>query len=156
VRPEGIHLTRKFLGEGEAARRPGIEAALVGPARAGAPFRLEAAGLGVFPDRGAPRVVWIGVRGDLPAAAALQREVETALRAEGFAPEGRPFRPHLTLGRVRGPGRGDWRTALAGAAEPEGEAFEVREYVLFESRLGPAGAAYAPLARFPLGAPGPS
>lgn len=151
VRPDGIHLTLKFLGEVPAGRRTELEGALRGPARGAAPFRLQAAGLGLFPERGAPRVLWIGVRGDLERAVALQRSIEAALHPLGFEPEDRAFRPHLTLGRVRGPGRGDWRDALERSSGADAGGFEVREYILFESRLGPDGAAYTPLARFALG-----
>ena len=152
VRPEGIHLTFRFLGEVPATRRTEIEGALRGPARDGAPFRLQAAGLGLFPESGAPRVLWIGVGGDLEPVGALQRAIEAAIEPLGFAPEKRPFHPHLTLGRVKGPGRGDWRNDLRGLSSGDAGGFEVREYVLFESRLGPEGAVYAALARFPLGA----
>jgi 2'-5' RNA ligase len=150
VRPEGIHLTLKFLGEVAAVRRPGLEAALAGPAMGGTPFHLEASGVGLFPERGAPRIVWVGIRGEVETAAALRRAIDGATQPLGFEPEGREFRPHLTLGRVRGSGGGDWRAALERASIAEAGRFEVREFVLFESRLGPEGAAYTPLARFPL------
>lgn len=154
VRPEGIHLTLKFLGEVPEGRRLAIEAAL--RSRAGGdsrPFALEAAGVGTFPDTGPPRVIRVGVRGSLEEAAKAQRAIDRALEDIGYPPETRAFRPHLTLGRVKGPGRGDWRAFLAGFAEKPAGKFEVREIVLFESRLDPGGASYLPLAVFPL-APG--
>ncbi len=150
ARPEGIHLTLKFLGEVPPDRRAAIETALR-PAGLGIPpFRLEAEGVGTFPERGLPRVIWVGLGGDTGAAERLQRSIERALEAVGFAPESRPFRPHLTLGRVKGAGDGDWRAVLRRSAGARAGRFEVREYMLFESRLGPGGAAYTALARFPL------
>jgi 2'-5' RNA ligase len=150
VRPEGIHLTFKFLGEVTPARLEGIREALRPAARAVPPFRLATAGAGTFPDRGQPRVVWIGIDGDLETARRLQAAIEAAMTAIGFAPEERPFRPHLTLGRVKGPPRGDWRSVLVGASEGPPVAFPVADFVLFESRHSPAGASYFPLQRYEL------
>lgn len=101
VRPEGIHLTLKFLGEVPARRADdiirGVEAAVDGHG----PLALEATGLGCFPNTRRPRVVWVGLAGDVAALGALQRAVEQALGPLGFPPEKRGFNPHLTLGRVR-------------------------------------------------------
>lgn len=155
VRPEGIHLTLKFLGEVAPDRRAAIESSLRPAGLAIPPFTLKAEGLGTFPEQGPPRVIWVGLGGDTGAAGALQRSIERALEPMGFAPEPRPFRPHLTLGRVKGSrGGDDWRPALRRAGGVGAGRFEVREYALFESRLGPGGAAYTVLARFPLAAGG--
>jgi 2'-5' RNA ligase len=156
VRPEGIHLTFKFLGEVPPAGRGAIETALKSAADGGPrPFALEAAGVGTFPETGPPRVIWIGVRGSVEEAAKARRGIDAALEEIGYPPEQRDFRPHLTLGRVKGPGRGDWKGFLAGFAEAPAGGFEVRTIVLFESRLDSGGATYLPLAAFPLagGAP---
>ncbi len=151
VRPEGIHLTFKFLGEVPADRLHEVERALQqeGGGETG-PFALEASGVGTFPERGAPRVVWVGVGGDLEAAGRLQRSIDAALGTIGFPKEDRPFKAHLTLGRVGGPGRGDWRSFLSRFERTRAGGFEVDEFVLFESRLGSDGAVYRRLASFPL------
>lgn len=101
TRPEGIHLTLKFLGETPSARLDAIRAGLQAAASAHRPLQLGAAGLGCFPNPRAPRVVWVGLTGDLDALAALQSAVEAAIAPLGFPTENRPFSPHLTLGRVR-------------------------------------------------------
>lgn len=101
VRGEGIHLTLKFLGETPARQREPIAAAVAAACAGHGPLTLRAAGLGCFPNPARPRVVWVGLEGDLAALGALQRAVESALEPLGFRPEGRPFSPHLTLGRVR-------------------------------------------------------
>ena len=151
VRPEGIHLTFKFLGEVPERRREAIEAALrAGAGGAARPFALEAAGVGTFPETGTPRVLWVGVHGQIDEAAKTERAIDAAFGEIGFPPDERAFRPHLTLGRVKGPGRGDWRGFLARFAAARAGGFEVREIVLFESRLDPGGASYLPLAAFPL------
>jgi 2'-5' RNA ligase len=148
VRPEGIHLTLRFLGEVGEARLGEIVAAArrVG---SGGPLRLRTGGLGSFPDRGRPRVVWVGVEERGAALRRLREDLEAALGRIGFPPEERGWSPHLTLGRVR-PG-GDPRPALAAASAPEAREFEAREFVLMESCLDPAGARYERRAAFPLG-----
>jgi RNA 2',3'-cyclic 3'-phosphodiesterase len=151
VRPEAIHLTLKFLGEVREERLAEILTALRGSGAAIAPFLLEAAGASVFPARGAPRLIWVEVRGNLPAARGLAAAIDSATARVGFPPEAREFRPHLTLGRVKGPGRGDWRSILERAALQATGEFQVSEHVLFESRLGPGGAVYTPIERFRLG-----
>ncbi|MGH9749049.1 MAG: RNA 2',3'-cyclic phosphodiesterase [Candidatus Polarisedimenticolia bacterium] len=147
VRPEGIHVTFKFLGEAGAGGRPAIEAALERAAARAAPFRLHTGGLGSFPDRGQPRVLWIGLGGDLAAAAKLHAALESEFAPLGFPIEERTFRPHLTLGRVKGAPHGDWRPALSACpADGLGE-IAVGECVLFESRHDRDGATYVPLRR---------
>lgn len=101
VRGEGIHLTLKFLGETPAHQREPIALAVAEATAGHGPLTLRAAGLGCFPNPARPRVVWVGLEGDLGALGALQRSMESALEPLGFRPEGRPFSPHLTLGRVR-------------------------------------------------------
>lgn len=103
VNPAGIHLTLKFLGAVEAGRVDALLAALRSAAAAGdqPPFPLHLDGLGVFPNRREPRVIWAGVGGDLDRLAKMQRRVEQAMARLGFPEESRAFRPHLTLGRVR-------------------------------------------------------
>ena len=151
VRPEGIHLTLKFLGEIADVRLEEVRAAL---SEAGAGLRLFrlAAGRAVpFPARGAPRLIWVEVHGDVAAAGRLASAIDAATAGIGVPGETREFRPHLTLGRVKGPGRGDWREALGRASGPVADGFDVKEYVLFESRLGPGGSIYTARGRYPLG-----
>lgn len=142
VEPDGMHLTLKFLGEIDAARADRVREALGATARRHPAFPLRLEGTGAFPGDRAPRVFWAGVAAG-PELSALHEDLEAALAAEGFEPEAREFRPHLTLGRVKGPERlGDAAAALDGhRAEPFG-AMTVRRIALFESRLAPGGASY--------------
>jgi RNA 2',3'-cyclic 3'-phosphodiesterase len=150
VRVEGIHLTFKFLGEAEPERVAAIVEALSVAARPCAPFLLSAGGLGVFPERGDPRVLWVGVGGDLPEAARLQQRIEGQLETLGFPRERRPFSPHLTLGRVRGKPAAGWKSDLERLAETGAPgSLPVSECVLFESRLDASGAIHSALARVP-------
>lgn len=150
TRPEGMHLTLFFLGETPAERLAGIEAAVAGVAGASPGFRLEARGVGTFPERGRPRVIVFGIGGEVEPAARLKRGLDAALGALGFRPDERPFHPHLTLGRTKDGPAGDWKSALAREREAEGGSFEVDRLVLFESRLGPGGSQYLALREFPL------
>jgi 2'-5' RNA ligase len=151
ARPEGMHLTFVFLGEVKSATEAALLEAIA-PRVAPLPaFRLEARGLGAFPEHGRPRIVWAGVEGDLAAAARLKTALDEAVAPLGFTPEARPFRPHLTLGRVGSrPMRRDWRSALGPlAAESFGD-IPVDDVRLIESQLLPDGARYQERAVFPL------
>jgi 2'-5' RNA ligase len=143
VRPDGIHLTLRFLGETPLATLEGLGPFLETAAERCPEIRASFGGLGVLP-RGRPRILFLGI--DLPEpACALQRACEEAARSVGLPPEDRAFRPHLTLGRFVRPPR---RPTLP-AMDWGSTAFS--ELVLFESRLGPGGSLYTPLRVFPLG-----
>ncbi len=116
VRPEGIHLTLKFLGDVEDAREPELRAALRAAVGEGEPrgITLQVEGFGVFPDFRRPRVVWAGVAPE-PALELLQHRLEQAFAPLGFPTEARAFRPHVTLGRV---GRDARPRDLAGLEGP--------------------------------------
>jgi 2'-5' RNA ligase len=151
VRPEGIHLTLKFLGEVPQDSIDAIGSALARAAMHHAPFRLEGRGIGTFPERGRPRVIWVGLLGDVERIVALARSVEEALAPLGFPPEARRFSPHLTLGRFRGSPHADWRLLLERSSGAPFGSFGVDGFSLFESRLKPEGAEYHALTRFRLG-----
>lgn len=147
VRPEALHVTLRFLGEidapeaGPLARRASQE---VAPLR---PFALHLGPAELFPSARRPRVVALGLEPAAPLVE-LAAAVECAVVAEGFPAEERPFRAHLTLGRVR-----DRRfPTVAAFAVPAAE-LAVEEVVLFRSELSPAGSRYTPLERVRLGAP---
>ena len=99
VPPDGIHLTLKFLGEVADQREPELRTALSRAARGARALPLVIGGFGAFPDPHRPRVLWVGIDPD-PALELLQHRIEEEFGPLGFSPEGRPFRPHLTLGRA--------------------------------------------------------
>ncbi|MDE2640315.1 MAG: RNA 2',3'-cyclic phosphodiesterase [Chloroflexota bacterium] len=154
VRPEAIHLTLRFLGETPDAQRPAIERALAATATAGAPIDLRLGAVGTFGGR-RPRVVWVGLEGDVAALGDRASALNRALAAEGFPDEPRPLRPHLTLARVSGrPGRDAHARLLslvAAAPAPGPAAFRVGALELIRSELRPDGPRYTILARAPLG-----
>lgn len=148
VKADRIHLTLKFLGNVPPEQVEAIQEALAPVAAACPPFQLQPFGCGGFPTIKQMRVVWVGLRGDDKALLFLQKSVETALIPLGFEPEGRLFRAHLTLGRVKG--RQHQRAlqeALLTRQGFESEVFDVTELVLYKSELMPQGARYTPLFR---------
>ena len=153
VRPEGLHLTLKFLGEIPEARLPEIFASLE-KALAGRPsFRFRLAGTGGFPSLRRPRVLWIGLREGREPLQELSGLVEKALVPCGFPPEKRPFSPHLTIGRVKSPhGIQAVLERLPGndftSAPIAAEAVKV-----MKSRLKPTGAEYSALKIIDLNSP---
>lgn len=144
VRPEAVHLTLKFLGEIQPEQVEEIRVAVQEVAGRHGPFKMEAKALGCFPRLEQPRVVWVGLEGEKWRLEALQRDVENALVQLGFPREERPFKPHLTLGRVRSPKA---RHALIQRLK-NGEGIRVGELpvdsvTLFRSELLPSGARYS-------------
>ena len=146
VDPDGVHLTLKFLGNVDSSRVPALTDALDAVGEGVAPFALHLHGVGVFPDRRSPRVLWAGVSGDTEALAALARRVDDACVNVGFPREQRPFSPHLTLARLRDRASADnrqrTRTVLADIGLPPAESFAVEAFHLIRSTLTPSGPLY--------------
>ncbi len=153
VPAESVHLTLKFLGDVDEEMVPRLKEALVAVAAAAEPFALSLSGGGCFPNARAPRVVWVGLGEGAEEAAALARAVERALQPLGFAAENRPFKPHLTIGRVKDP-RAAAPTAarkieqLLGYGAP---AARVVAVALIKSTLTAEGSRYEEVACWPLG-----
>ncbi|MEZ7198927.1 RNA 2',3'-cyclic phosphodiesterase [Pseudodesulfovibrio karagichevae] len=141
------HLTLKFLGETDEARIPALKAALA--AVDFAPFTLRAGGAGAFPEARRPKVLWLGLAEGGEQAATLAGAIEDGLAAIGIPREKKPFRPHLTLGRIRRPSPGDWSPVLDAAAAHPWPPFTVTRFTLWQSTLTPEGAIHTPLAEFP-------
>lgn len=150
VDPDGIHLTLKFLGAVPSNRVPVLIDRLRAELTDQAPFTLAVGGLGVFPGPRSPRVLWLGVLGDLTELEACQQRVENAIVPLGFPSEQRQFKPHLTLGRVRETATPEQRAAIGALPPtwPSGTSapFRVTAVSLMQSRLSPRGARYSRLA----------
>ena len=148
VRAENLHLTLRFLGDTPIDDVPALQDSLVSVGAGHHAMDLRLEGGGAFPPRGAPKVVWVGVAGDVEQLLALAAAVEEAVVKRGHPPENRGFRAHVTLARVRrGKPRG-LREALAGIGEIG--SFTARELALVSSVLTPSGARYTTLFRAPL------
>lgn len=152
VRAENFHVTLRFLGDRDPAQLDQARAALDAAAGALAPFGVTVSGLGSFPPGRPPRVIWAGVADGAADLGALAARLETELTRRGLGGDGRPFHPHVTLGRARGD-RGV--PGLAGTLGP-GTAYgdlRVEALCLMRSDLDPGGARYRVLHQAFLGVP---
>lgn len=149
ARPDGLHLTLKFLGNIGVDQVPPLLDCLAPVAADTRPFPIQLAGLGMFPNRRKPRVLWAGVNGDLDALSSLQQSAEDAINSLGHPPERRPFRPHITLGRPRRSASdsqlGRIGRVVAGATPPESVSWKVQSIEVMQSELHPSGARYTVL-----------
>ena len=148
VAANNIHLTIKFLGDVSLSSLELLTKALQSEASRHPPFDISVGELGVFPSLRRPHVVWVGVEAP-PELAALQHGVEAEMARLGYAPEQRPFSPHLTLGRV---GRNASSEETRQIGEVLGKhkvgflgAFRVRTVYLYRSDLQPGGSIYTRL-----------
>jgi 2'-5' RNA ligase len=147
VKPEQMHLTLRFLGDTAVARLPALQDQLEELGNQHAPFCLRLNGVGAFPNRQKPRVVWAGLAGELAVLQAMQVALEARVVALGWAGEQRPFSPHITLGRVKDAGQVQemaWGSDLA-ALE-----FRVTAVQLVQSELRPFGPIYTVRQMVPL------
>jgi 2'-5' RNA ligase len=150
VREDKLHLTLKFLGDVDQARLPELDAAFGAAAARHRAIPLEVARFGAFPNWRRPRILWAGVGPD-PKLELLQHDLEVAGEGLGFETEGRPFRPHVTVARLRAPLGDEERRALAGAARAARlrRAFAAERVELMQSDLAAGGAPYRSLAAYP-------
>ncbi|PYN90742.1 MAG: RNA 2',3'-cyclic phosphodiesterase [Candidatus Rokuibacteriota bacterium] len=154
IAPGNLHLTLKFLGSVPEARIDSIAGALSEASLGAHPFTARIRGLGAFPSAGRPRVAWAGVTEGASEMIDLARRIDAALAGLGFPRDERPFSPHVTLGRVRRPGRNPALTdALGSATAHEFGQMRVLSVSLMRSELGPRGARYTALATVSLGRP---
>jgi 2'-5' RNA ligase len=147
VRPEGIHVTLKFIGELGEERVPGIKLAL-GEILSPAPVDLTFHGVGFFPSERRPRVFWVGI--DYSAnLVEIAAEIESRLEPLGIARETREFRPHLTLARFDDArGIEKLHSAIQQAGATEFGHVRSSEFHLYESQLSRGGAKYTKLSSF--------
>ena len=101
VRPQNIHCTLVFLGDIFADTVNSITTALKQAAAGCKPFEIEIAGLGYFGPSRSPRIIWSGIAGAVTPLVKLQNDLVAAVSAAGLKPDKKPFKPHLTIGRVR-------------------------------------------------------
>jgi RNA 2',3'-cyclic 3'-phosphodiesterase len=141
VKNEGVHLTLKFFGEVVPERLEVIEEAVRFASAGTKPLSLQLGELGAFPNPARPKVLWLGLESS-PELELLQDRLERGGDAIGFPPEGTPFHPHVTLGRVREGQRcpSRWFAEFAGIYERL--PFLATEVGLFESILTSKGPRY--------------
>lgn len=149
VRPEGVHLTLKFLGDVPESRVDEIGHAVSETAAGHRQFEVSTGGFGAFPNTRRPQVLWIGISGRLEPLMGLQADVDAALGALGFPTETRPFHPHLTLARLDRRMPAGARRASLDVLESTrlavGMSIRVDTVSLVQSILGRGGAKYVRL-----------
>ncbi len=146
VDPHSIHLTLKFLGDVPVEEIDAIKDGVAQAAKGHPSLRLAVQGLGCFPDTKRPRVLWLGVTGNLDALQALQASVEEHVAPLGYPVDERGFSPHLTLARTGRQASREEAAALGRAAENgDGSAlagWQAARVSLMRSQLKPDGAVY--------------
>ena len=156
VRPDAIHLTLKFLGEIDPSLVEGILARMERAVRGTGIIALALGDIGAFPNLNSPRVIWVGLTGELGPLSGLQERIDTemSLMEGGFPKEDRPFTAHLTLGRLRENVSGEERRragkAMAEVTLERRVRWQVKEVNLVRSTLTPTGAVYDVLGSLPL------
>ncbi len=140
ARPENIHLTLKFLGDTAEESIDGLIEKVAEVCGSFDPFNIEVNGLGVFPQKGAPRVLWAGLDGG-KTIISLREAIEEGAEQFGFKREKRAFSPHLTIGRFRSL---RFKDTLLNEVRAKQEisigSFEARSVILYKSELRPSGA----------------
>jgi len=149
--PENVHLTLKFLGNVDTHQIDKINTAVRMAVQEMAPIHLSGRRLGVFPNSRRPRVLWIGLEGQIGALLRLQKRIDAQAATLGFDREKRTFTGHLTIGRIKGkvPLR-QVNLILTQYETLVTEPFVVKEVVLFRSQLTPAGSIYTRLGQVAL------
>lgn len=150
--PENLHVTLKFLGDTDEAMLPMLDDALGRLVKPLFPFEVSCQRVGAFPDMTRPRILWAGLdEKGAEVMGLLRQALERDIESLGFAPDARPYHPHVTLGRVKSKGAVDM-TDLAGelGAYDFGSSY-IKDIILYDSKLGPDGPQYTVRSRYPLG-----
>lgn len=152
VEQQNLHLTLKFLGDTPSDRCPDIIQAIQQTGAEFSPFELKLKGVGTFPAKGSPKVVWIGIGAEKSELIALQQKLEQNLAGIGFPPEGRKYSPHLTLGRPRETHKlVKLQTNINQHKDQEVGIWQVSAMKLIQSTLTKSGPIYQTLATITLG-----
>jgi RNA 2',3'-cyclic 3'-phosphodiesterase len=152
IRVDNIHLTIIFIGNITTDRLDGMNTIVRDVCRDHGPFNISLKGAGVFSSRRNPRVLWVGLSGDMERMSLFKEALEKGLRPFGIQEEKRRFNPHLTLGRFR-------KDAKSGAhldalllkyGDLTSPVCTLSKLALFKSDLKPGGSVYTKLNAWPL------
>ena len=151
VASKNIHLTARFLGDTDEKLVPDIGALINEVAVTCGPVECTLDRLGAFPDLRRPRVIWVGLGGDIEFLQRMADQLEQGLQEQGFEKEAKRFRPHLTLARVRESHQLDALLMAVHQFRVTPMAFTFDRLVLFKSTLTPSGSIYERLHEAKLG-----
>jgi len=152
VRPEFIHLTVVFMGDIQSEQIPSMGEEIKAVCSSHPPFGISLKPMGCFPNSRSPRVIWLGIDGDLERMSHFRDQLQEGLAPFRIKGEERAFRPHLTLGRFRKPGKKQTELdqLLAGYRDLSSPSCTLDELALFRSDLKPGGAVYSKMLSWPL------
>lgn len=153
VAAKNIHLTVRFLGDTDESLVPKLGSLIDATAAEFSPVETQITRLGAFPNMNRPNVIWVGLSENIDILAEIANRIEVGVRELGFTPEPKPFKAHLTLGRVK-----DSRGIAGLSGFMQGHEFEpmpllLDRIVLFKSTLTPQGSIYERLHEETLSAP---
>lgn len=143
--PRQLHITLKFLGDISSDDLQMLEQKLTDISQQ--PFNLQLTQWGTFPEKGKPKVIWVGVE-PRENITALHKKVEKSCAALGFDEDNRSYLPHVTLGRSKNVSRGKVSEIML---NPEPVGFSVQQFGIFKSELSPEGAKHTLIKKYPLG-----
>lgn len=150
VPPPNMHVTIRFLGQVTEPMISAVKDVLEPMTRAFAQFEVESVGLGAFPDAERARVVWSGVRCPSGELERLYDKVSELLDRTGFPAEKRPFKSHVTIGRIKDRSSAGLAECLERCGAKEHGTSTIRDLICYRSDLQPTGADYHALWRLPL------
>ena len=152
VKVDNIHLTVVFMGSIETEDIPAIARGVQEVCQTYAPFDISLKGIGCFPNTRSPRVLWLGLDGDLEPLSEFRDALQGHLTGFGIKEEKRKFKPHLTLARFRKPKKMDAKEdqLLSKYEDISSAVCSLKELILFKSDLKPTGAVYTKVESWPL------
>lgn len=152
VKVDNIHLTVVFMGSIETEDTPAITRVVREVCQTYGPFDISLKGIGCFPNRRSPRVLWLGLDGDLEPMSEFRDALQGHLKGFGIKEEKRKFKPHLTLARFRKPKKMDAKEDqfLSNYEDISSAVCSLKELILFKSDLKPTGAVYTKVESWPL------
>ena len=152
VKVDNIHLTIVFLGSVDEDTVGDIKEKVNVAVKRFSPVKTRLSSVGAFPHWRKPRVIWIGLNGNIERLSHLRNALQEELKVLGFIPEKRPFRPHLTLGRFKGPIKRneDIQWICDRYRDITSDLYQLNELILYKSDLKPDGAVYTKMATWPL------
>ena len=143
-----MHLTLRFIGDADEAQQAHIQTGLA-TIRA-TPFKMSLQGMGQFPPRGKPRILWVGIEAEA-GLYDLQKRIEGIISKIGFEPADHAFSPHITLARFRMPPTMDIvRSYIERHESFKSVAFDVNQFILYSSQLAQSGSIYCQEGVYPL------
>lgn len=149
LKPDNVHLTVKFLGNLTENQIAQVAERLRVICSETVPFKLELGSPGVFPNLRRPRILWLGLKGEIDSLHRFRDLAEKALTAQGFEADNKPFIPHITIGRIKNRPPSRERLARFLKSETAEHVSIVNKLYFYQSRLTPAGPVYTPLSIHP-------